>query len=205
LGLPAPGPVQEKKEARFWSERAPTVPASLLFAFIAIILGLGSCLAPVVAAQRSVIVLALFFIASGIADVAYAFHGRLWSQILQTIFFALLNLAGGVALLIDTSVAASWAGGLFGIALAANGTARIVVGLRSRPLKNWLSAVGLGLAMLASAILLFTRTVGERDAIFGLIIGFNLLLGGVTTIWLHWTASREQADERRSLGDVIGH
>jgi uncharacterized membrane protein HdeD (DUF308 family) len=192
-GLPPPGPVE--KETRFWKERAPTVPASLVFAFIAIALGIGSCLAPVVAAHRSVIVLALFFIASGLADVAYAFHGRLWSQILHTIFFALLNLVGGIALLIDTSVAASWAGGLFGLALAVNGAAHIAVGLRSRPLKNWISSLALGLAMLASAILLFTRTVGERDAIFGLIIGFNLLLGGISTIWLHWSAAREKAAE----------
>ena len=192
-GLPPPEPVEEKKEARFWKERAPTVPASLVFAFIAIVLGVGSFLAPVVAAQRSVMVLALFFIASGVADVAYAFHGRLWSQILHTIFFALLNLAGGIALLVDTTVAAYWAGGLFGVALAVNGVAHIVVGLRSRPLTSWLSSLGLGLAMLVTAILLFTKTVGERDAIFGFIIGFNLLLGGITTLWLRWTASREQA------------
>lgn len=201
-GLPPPGPVEGENEAKFWKERAPTVPASFIFALIAIALGIGSCLAPVVAAQRSVIVLALFFIASGIADVAYAFHGRLWSQILQTIFFALLNIAAGTALLLETSFAAAWAGGLFGLALAASGSARIVVGLRSRPLRNWLSSVALGFAMLFSALLLFTHTVGERDAIFGLIIGFNLLLGGVTTIWLHWTASKVQADKKDPLADA---
>jgi uncharacterized membrane protein HdeD (DUF308 family) len=193
-GLPPPaGPAEGKQDKRFWHEKAPTVPASMLFALVAIILGVGSCLAPVVAAQRSLIVLALFFIASGVADVAYAFHGRVWSQILQTIFFALLNLLGGVALLLDTSVAATWAGKLFGIALAVNGAARIVVALRSRPLEHWLAGGLAGLGMLMAAVLLFTKTVGERDAIFGLIIGFNLILGGASTIWLRWTATKEQA------------
>jgi hypothetical protein len=82
-----------------------------------------------IAAQKSVIVLALFFIASGAADVVYALHGHVWSQILQTIFFAMLNLLGGVALLLDTSVAATWAGSLFGYALAVNGVSRMVVAL----------------------------------------------------------------------------
>jgi uncharacterized membrane protein HdeD (DUF308 family) len=190
-GLVPSGPVNDPAESLFWKERPPTVPASLVFALVAVVLGVGSFLAPVVAAQRSVMVLGLFFMASGVADVVYACHGRLWSQILHTLFFALLNLAAGIALLVDTAVVAFWAGGFFGIALAVDGVARIVVGLRSRPMKSWLSSVGLGLAMLASAVLLFTRTVGERDAIFGFIVGFNLLLGGVSTIWLRWTASRD--------------
>ena len=94
------------------------MPASLFLGIVAILLGIGACLAPMIAAQKSVIVLALFFIASGAADVVYALHGHVWSQILQTIFFAMLNLVGGVALLLDTSVAATWAGSLFGYALA---------------------------------------------------------------------------------------
>ena len=88
----------------FWRERAPTVPASLFLGIVAILLGIGACLAPMIAAQKSVIVLALFFIASGAANVVYALHGHVWSQILQTIFFAMLNLLGGIALLLDTSV-----------------------------------------------------------------------------------------------------
>lgn len=181
----------DKKEAHFWHEKAPTVPASVLFAIIAIALGIGSCLAPMVAAQRSVIILGLFFIVSGVADLAYACHGRLWSQILHTAFFALLNLTAGAALLVDSSMAASWAGGVFGLALGINGAARIVVAIRSRPLKNWLSSLLVGVGMLIAAILLWTRTVGERDAIFGLIVGFNLLSGGISTIWLRWTAAKE--------------
>lgn len=187
LTLTTPAAGTDRKFAR---EKPPTVPASVLFAFIAILLGVGSFLAPVVAAHRSLLVLGLFFIASGVADVAYAFHGRVWSQILQTIFFAFLNLVAGVALLLDTGMAASWAGGLFGLAIGINGALRLVVALRSRPFSWWPLLTGLG--MLAAAGLLLTRTVGERDAIFGLVVGFNLLLGGFSTLWLRWTAAREQ-------------
>jgi hypothetical protein len=47
--------------------------------------------------------------------------------------------------------------------------------------------------MLIVSILLFTRTIGERDLIFGMIIGFNLILGGLSTLWLHWTADRDRS------------
>ncbi len=179
----------------FWRENAPTVPASLFLGIVAILLGIGACLAPIFAAQKSVIVLALFFIASGAADVIYALHGHVWSQILQTILFAMLNLFGGIALLLDTSVAATWAGSLFGYALAVNGVSRMVVALRSRPLKNWLVSLLAGFGLLIGAVLLLTRTVDERDAVFGIIVGVNLILGGASTIWLRWTASRQTADD----------
>ena len=192
-------PIGSERGARngqgFWRERAPTVPASLFLGIVAILLGIGACLVPMIAAQKSVIVLALFFIASGAADVVYALHGHVWSQILQTIFFAMLNLLGGIALLLDTSVAATWAGSLFGYALAINGVSRMVVALRSRPLKNWLVSLLAGFGLLIGAVLLLTRTVGERDMIFGLLVGVNLILGGASTIWLHWTASRQTADD----------
>jgi uncharacterized membrane protein HdeD (DUF308 family) len=180
--------VRADVDARFWREKPPTVPGSAWLALVAIALGIGSFLAPVIAAERSVWVLATFFIISGLADIAYALHGRAWSQLLSTIFFAAVNFAAGAALLLDTAVAAKWAGGVFGLTLAINGAARVVVALRSRPFVHWLGSLVTGVGMLVSAVLLFRRTVGERDIIFGLIIGFNLLLGGFSTLWLRWTA-----------------
>src|SRR4029450_13343911 len=91
----------------FWREKAPTVPASLFLGIVAILLGIGACLAPMIAAQKSVIVLALFFIASGAADVVYALHGHVWSQILQTIFFAMFKRIGGMSLVLSRSLRAA--------------------------------------------------------------------------------------------------
>ena len=71
----------------------------------------------------------------------------------------------------------------------------MVVALRSRPLKNWLVSLLAGFGLLIGAVLLLTCTVGERDMIFGLLVGVNLILGGGSTIWLHWTASRQTADD----------
>ena len=183
--------VRAGEDERFWKEKPPTVPGSAWLAFLAIAIGVGSFLAPVVAAERSVWVLAAFLVVSGLAEIGYAFHGRAWSQLLSTVFFAMLNVGAGVALMLDTEIAAIWAGGFFGIALAVNGLARVVVALRSRPFFRWLGSLLTGLGMLIGAVLLFTHTVGERDAIFGVIIGFNLILGGASTLWLRWTALRE--------------
>jgi uncharacterized membrane protein HdeD (DUF308 family) len=183
-------PEEETRASGFWKEKPPTAPASVLLGLLAIGLGVGSILAPAVAAHRSVWILALFLGISGVSEIAYALHGRVWSQILGTIFFAFLNIAAGLALFLDTQIAASWAGGLFGIAFGINGLSRIVVAVRSRPFLQWLGTLLTGLAMLVGSVLLLTRTIGERDVLFGIMIGFNLLLGGFATLWLRWTGSR---------------
>ena len=148
---------------------------------------------PAVAAHRSVWILAAFLVVSGISEIIYAFHGRVWSQILGTVFFAFLNIAAGAALFLDTQFAANWAGGLFGLAFGINGLAHIVVAVRSRPFLQWLGTLLTGIAMLAGAILLLTRTIGERDVLFGVMIGVNLILGGLSTLWLRWSARRASA------------
>lgn len=188
-GLSPLGPPDEIKHAKtFWQEKAPTVPASALLGLLAIGLGIGSMIAPAVAAHRSVWILAAFLVVSGVSEVLYAFHGRVWSQILGTMFFAFLNMAAGTALFLDTQIAAKWAGGLFGLALGVNGLAHIVVAVRSRPFLQWIGTLFTGLAMLIGAVLLFTRTVGQRDIVFGVLIGINLILGGFSTLWLRWTS-----------------
>lgn len=181
--------VEEKRDKTFWQEKAPNVPASALLGLVAIGLGVGSMLAPAVAAHRSIWILASFLVISGFSEILYAFHGRAWSQILGTLFFAFLNIAAGAALFLDTQFAAKWAGGLFALAFGINGLAHIAVAVRSRPFLRWIGTLLTGLAMLVGVILLLTRTVGERDAAFGVIIGANLILGGFSTLWLRWFAS----------------
>ena len=190
--LEAPG--QEGHEKTFWKEKAPTVPASALLGLLAIGLGVGSMIAPAVAAHRSVWILAAFLVVSGLSEILYALHGRAWSQILGTMLFAALNIAAGTALFLDTQFAANWAGGLFGLAFALNGLAHIVVAVRSRPFLQWVGTLLTGIAMLAGALLLLTRTVGERDVVFGVIIGINLIFGGFSTLWLRWTAQSPTQD-----------
>jgi uncharacterized membrane protein HdeD (DUF308 family) len=200
----APLAKTESADKRFWIEQPPTVPASAAFGLLAIGLGVGSFLAPAVAAHRSIWILALFLIVSGISEIVYACHGRAWSQILRTIIFALLNIVAGGALLLDTQNVAGWAGGLFGLAFGFNGLAHIGVAIRSRPFVHYLGTLLTGLGMFIGAVLLFTRTVGERDVVFGVIIGANLILGGFSTLWLHWTTSQRSPIRRKDSGPSPG-
>ena len=112
---------------------------------------------------------------------------------LSTFFFAFLNIAAGAALFLDTQFAANWAGGLFGLAFGINGLAHIAVAVRSRPFLQWLGTLLTGIAMLAGAVLLLTHTIGEHDVLFGVMIGVNLILGGLSTLWLRWSARRASA------------
>lgn len=193
-GLPRLGTeVKAGESDRFWKEQPPTVPASVVLGVVAILLGIGACLSPVVAAERSLLVLGAFFIVSGISDIIYAVRGHAWSQFLSTMFFAALNLGAGAAMLADRSVAASWAGGLTGIALAINGGSRVLVAVRSRPFRQWIGTLLSGLGFVLVAILLLTHYIGRNGVPFGLLIGFNLIIAGASTLWLRWSAARAAA------------
>lgn len=184
LGKPEP------TEKSYWKEQPPSAPASALLGLLAIALGIGSFVAPAVAAHRSVWIVAAFLVVSGLSEILYACHSRAWSQVLETMFFAILNIAAGAALFLDTQFAAYWAGGLFALAFGINGLSHILVSLRSRPFIPHLGTFFTGLSMSAGAILLLTKTIGDRDVLFGLMIGFNLILGGLSTLWLRWSAAR---------------
>lgn len=186
---PPPPTVKEGVDARFWKEQPPTVPGSAWLAAVALLLGIGACLAPTLAARHSMNVLGIFLIVSGISDIIYSIRGRAWSTLLSTLFFAALNFAAGLALLLDSVIATQWAGGIFGIALAVNGAARVLIAVRSRPFRLWIGSFVAGLALLVGALLLFTKTVGQRDVLFGLLVGSQLLLGGFSTLWFHWSKS----------------
>ena len=73
-----------------------------------------------------------------------------------------------------------------------------MVAARSRPFLQWLGTLLTGVTMLAAAILLLTHTIGERDVVFGVMIGVNLILGGFSTLWLRWAARR--TDTRPLVG-----
>ena len=76
---------------------------------------------------------------------------------------------------------------------AARWHAHIVVAVRSCPFLQWLGTLLTGIAMLAGAILLLTHTIGERDVLFGVMIGVNLILGGLSTLWLRWSVRGKPA------------
>lgn len=189
--LPPVEAAGQPAEADFWKEKAPTVPASALFGVLAILLGLGACLAPVVAARQSLLILALFLIASGVSEIIYAFHGRNWSQLLGTLVLAALNLVAGMALVLTAREAVGWAGTFFEIAFGIAGLAKTAVALRSRPFVRWIGTLAVGIFMTGISVLLLTGTMRETDSLFGLLIGLNLLGGGISTLWLRWRAARD--------------
>jgi len=119
----AQSPGGELRRAGSGRRRLQTAPSSVMLALLAIGLGLGRFLAPAIAARRSLWVLARISRGlSGISEIAYALHGRNWTQILGTIFFALPQFLWPVS---PFSSIPGWPpsglGGLFGI--ASNATA----------------------------------------------------------------------------------
>jgi len=192
----------EQELAPLLKERPPTVPASASFGILALLLGVGALMAPFVAASVMLLVMGIFFVVAGVADVAYALHNRNWWNVVGTLLFALLWIAGGVFLLLDRAHVASWLGEAFIISLGIQGLLKTIAGLRGRPFLHWIGTLASGLGLLAAALLLQFEVVQQTDRLFGLLVGGNLLLGGFSTLWLNWTT--KQAVEAESEAQLPG-
>jgi uncharacterized membrane protein HdeD (DUF308 family) len=185
--MPPLSPAVPEEKERFWKEKPPTVPASAALGVVSLLLGIGAVLSPVLAGQKSLIVLGVFLVVSGLSDIIFAIRGQLWSRFLSILFFAALNLVAGAVMILERTYAVWWVGALLIAALAVNGLSRVVVALRSRPFRQWIGSLLAGLGFIACAILLAGKLADGDGALFGLIVGFNLIVAGLTTIQMHWS------------------
>jgi uncharacterized membrane protein HdeD (DUF308 family) len=196
-GMPPLSPVVPEEKDRFWKEKPPTVPASAALGVVSLLLGLGAVLSPVLAGQKSLLILGVFLVVSGLSDLVFAVRGRMWSRFLAILFFAVLNLVAGTVMILERTYAVRWIGALLIAALAVNGLSRVVVALRSRPFHQWIGSLLAGLGFLACAILLAAKLTDSDGVLFGLIVGFNLIVAGLTTIQMQWSRARRPKETPR--------
>ena len=162
----------------------PTEPASIGMGVFAILLGVAAILTPILFGARFALILGLFFLASGVSNILYAWRGGDLRAAVPIVFSALLNLAGGAFILINTTVAVMTLSLVVAITLAVQGVSHLLVAAFSRPIRNWLGTLVAGAAMLACAAMVFSRWPISGERFLGVLVGLSLIIGGLSTVYL---------------------
>jgi len=162
----------------------PTEPASVVMGIVAILLGIGAILSPYFAGGSFALILGLFFTASGFSHFLYAFRGHDWRAGVPILFFGLLNLIGGLFMILNTQIAVMAVSLLIIIVLGFQGATSIFLALFSRPRHHWFGNLFGGLALLLCATLVLLRWPMSGEHLLGAAVGISLIAGGLSTISL---------------------
>jgi uncharacterized membrane protein HdeD (DUF308 family) len=176
------------------SERlAPTEPASVGMGVFALVLGAAAIATPLIFGGAIAWLFGLYFVAAGISHVIYAFHGRDWRAIVPILFFAILSLATGAVLLLNTQFAVVATSVVLGVFLGGQGAANVFVGLVSKPRSRWAGNLILGIIMVLLSASLFLRWPASGDLFLGIYVGVVFIIGGLGTIYYSY---RTRSDPR---------
>lgn len=181
--LSLPTELAARRDAPVTSRLVPTEPASVVMAVVALILGVAAIAAPAISAEAFAWLLGLFFVAAGIFQGIYAFHGRDWRAIVPILVFAIMSLTAGLVFLLNTQFAVVAVSALLGIFLAIQGAAYVLTGLFSRPRSRWTGNLIAGLVMLLFSVLIVLRWPESGNRFLGVYVGITLLIGSLSTIY----------------------
>jgi len=186
-------PPEQRKELTAVQRVPPTEPASLGMGIMAVLLGIAAMFAPIFFASKFALLLGLFFVASGVSHGVYAFKGRDTHAAVPILLSALLYFLGGCFVLINREAALTTASILIAGTLGFQGGMQMIIALFSRPLVNWLATFAAGLAMLICSLLVFLRWPSSTDQFLGFLVGFSLISGGFSTVYLSQRTRNEMA------------
>jgi len=170
----------------------PTEPASILMGVLSLGIGIAALVAPLVVANAFAVVLGLVFVASGVAHITYAFHGRDWRNLIGICGIGVLYLGAGGFYLLNRKFAVVASSTLLASMLAIQGLAHLGLALRGRPPHRWAVMFATGLLMLAGAGMVWKHWPRSGDDFLGLVVGLCLIVGGLGTVWLSWSTRREE-------------
>lgn len=177
-------PPAERRQLTDVQRVPPTEPASVGMGLVAVLLGVGAILAPILFADRFALLLGGVFAASGVSHAVYAFRGKDVRAAVPILFTAAVYLLGGAFMLANTQFAVMAASAIIALTLGVQGASQILMAVFSRPLKNWLATLAAGLGMAACAAMVYARWPLSGQRFLGNLVGISLIVGGLSTIYL---------------------
>jgi len=151
----------------------------LVVGTVQILLGVAAVLAPQVATTVGVEVLAVMLCVSGLFQGFLMFRVPGWKGTTLLAMGAAVSLVAGLLILRDPQGGAIAVTLLMAISCVVEGLSRVVLGLRPEGANARGALVLCGLACVGLGVLLAVEWPGDAVWALGLLLGMNLLMGGV--------------------------
>lgn len=159
----------------------------------ALLIGVGalSLLFPFIAAFSFNIVVGVTLLAGGIVTLVQAARMRRWRGFASQVLLGVLYVSGGIIFIANPFAGVIALAVLLGAFFAADGAARIMLALRVRPQRGWRLFLVSGLLSLALGVMvLIGLRSGLSVALLGVVVGFNMILTGVSFLACTGTDAR---------------
>jgi uncharacterized membrane protein HdeD (DUF308 family) len=158
--------------------------ALLIEGILLVIFGLAAIVLPPLASVAVTILLGWLFLISGAAGLAFSFWARQAPGFWWSLASAVLALGAGIVLLARPLEATLTLTLVVGAYFLAEGVASIMYALqhRSKLSERWGWMLAAGLMDLLVAFIIISGLPGSALWAIGLLVGLNLLFGGITLI-----------------------
>lgn len=147
------------------------------------VVGTLSLLFPLIAAFSFNLVVGVTLITGGILTLVQAFRLRGWRGFALQILLGLLYVGGGIIFLVNPFAGLIALGVMLGAFFAADGVARIMLGIRVRPQRAWWMFLLSGVLSLVLGVLVLLGLPSGWSIVFlGIVVGLNMVLTGFSFV-----------------------
>jgi uncharacterized membrane protein HdeD (DUF308 family) len=172
----------------------------LLFGILSIVLGTLGLGMTFVLTEVSVIFFGALLVVGGVFQLLHAIKCRGWKSIAWHVLIALLYVAAGLVMLLQTQLAALSLTLVIAYVLIAIGVLRVIMAFQMRPASGWWWPLVAGIVSAALGAMILAQWPQSGLWIIGLFIAIELIFNGWSYIFIA-LAARAMA-KRRGQGGV---
>lgn len=162
----------------------------LILGMVLVVLGIAAMVFPFTASLAPEVLVGVVLLISGATQTLHALRTRRWKGCPLSLLGGLIALIVGTVMLVYPSSQIFYLNLLAATFLCAIGVLRIFLALQLRPNDHWSWLLGSGIVALILAAVILPQWPQGSAWIFGLLVGFDLLFAGWTSIVLAGAANR---------------
>lgn len=162
-----------------------------------VVLGVVAIGVPLAVSLAAEILCGWLFIIAGIAHVIHAFRCKGWSGVFLSLFAGFLFAVAGWYLLMNPAAGVVVLTLVIAAMFLAEGIAKFIMALQLRPIQNWGWLAANGVVSFLLGLLIWSRWPGDSTWVIGLLVGIDLIVGGVAMIVFSFSARDFEGEGRK--------
>jgi len=136
------------------------------------------------ATVASVLVVGFMMMAGGVGEIVHAFAVKTWGRFFLWLALGLLYLLGGISVIMNPLLAASFLTLMLGGALLASGIIRIVLAFQMKEGSSWLMVALSGAISILIGVMILLRWPASSLFVLGTFLGIDLIFIGTSWIMM---------------------